>query len=200
MTKTFSKVLAVILSICVLFAVPVTANAETDGIVLSGGAVVTAYGDWHDDYVESVIIKIEGNVTDFAAENILTVGKGSSVANLKTLAVSGASYEFTSVVSAEGVVTNGTFKVLVPLNSKIDHAETYNFCFPAGTFTDGENLSEEYTFSVSGNAIIETLEVEEVPVTPIQKLIIYLSGLNPEGFWKKALDFLIAALSWFVNI
>lgn len=192
MIKTFSKVLAVILALCVLLTLPVIAGAEDASIKLSNGSVAAVYGDWNTDYVESVVIEVRGDVSAFASDVIVTVGAGDSSSNIKTVAVSDASYEFTS---------KGSVKVLVPFYAYFDHGETYNFCFPAGTFMDEDgNLSEEYTLSVSGNAIIEKLDVEEVPVTPIQKLIIYLSGLNPEGFWKKALDFLIAALNWFVNI
>lgn len=192
MTKTFSKIMAVILSLCVMFSVGVMANAQEATFALSGGKLNLAYGDWDDDYVETVEISIAGGMTNLAADVILTVGKGDSLANVKTLAVSGASWS---------IGTDGTFSVTVPMNIEIDHAETYNFHFPAGTFVnaDGEK-SEEYTFSVTGNEIIETLEIEEVPVTPIQKLVVWLDNMDVGDGWRDIINFIISILNWFMAI
>lgn len=192
MTKTFSKIMAVILSLCVMFSIGVMANAQEATFALSGGKLNLAYGDWDDDYVETVEISIAGGMTNLAADVILTVGKGDSLTNVKTLAVSGASWS---------IGTDGTFSVTVPMNIEIDHAETYNFHFPAGTFVnaDGEK-SEEYTFSVTGNEIIETLEIEEVPVTPIQKLVVWLDNMDVGDGWRDIINFIISILNWFMAI
>ncbi len=201
MTKALSKILAVILSVCILFAVPIMANAEENVIELSNGVIVAVEGDWESDYVDSVIVKVDGDVVNFAADTILTVGSGASFSNLKTLSVAGAVYTFSGTGESGGDYHGDDFTVTVPLDIHVNHAETYNFRFPEGTFVNVDgSVNEEYTFSVTGNEFIEAIDVEEVPVTPIQKLIVYLSGLNAEGFWKKLLDFLIAALTWFVNI
>ena len=192
MTKTFSKVMAAILALCVLFAVPVIASAEDATIKLSNGSVTAVYGDWNTDYVESIIIEVRGDVSALASDVIVTVGSGDSYSNIKTVAVSGSSYEFTS---------KGSVKVLVPFYAYFDHGETYNFCFPAGTFMDEDgNLSEEYTFSVSGNAIIETLDAEHVPTKPIEKLIVWLYSLNPQGTWLDVVNFVVNILNWFLTI
>ena len=193
MTKTFSKVLAIILSLCVLFSLPVMAGAEDNTFVITSGDVQkTNQGNWKEDYIGSVTIKLTGDIYDTASDVLLTVGAGESASDLKTIMVKDA-----AVAVAIGTSVTVSFSI----DMAVSHEETYNFYFPAGTFVDEDgNLSEEYTVSISGNKLVEMLDTESIPVTPIQKLIVYLSGLNPEGFWKKALDFLIAALNWFVNI
>lgn len=192
MTKTFSKIMAVILSLCVMFSVSIMANAQESTFALSGGKLNLAYGDWDDDYVETVEISIAGGMTNLATDVILTVGKGDSLVNVKTLAVSGANWS---------IGADGTFTVTIPMNIGIDHAETYNFHFPAGTFVNAAGeTSEEYTFSVTGNEIIETLEVEEVPVTPIQKLVVWLGNMDVSGGWKDVINFVISILNWFMAI
>ena len=103
--------------------------------------------------------------------------------------------------ATETMYSKGSVKVLVPFYAYFDHGETYNFCFPAGTFMDEDgNLSEEYTFSVSGNAIIETLDAEHVPTKPIEKLIVWLYSLNPQGTWLDVVNFVVNILNWFLTI
>lgn len=197
MTKAFSKVLAIILSVCVLFAVPVTANAGDATVVPVSGKVLSVNGSWENDYVETITIVISGDVLAFSDNAVVTVGSGSSKSNLFTINASDVSL----LISPGSDTDFGGVTVSIPFNNYVSHAETYNFYFAEGTFVNSDGaVSEELNISVSGNDIIEAIEVEEVPVTPIQKLIVYLSGLNAEGFWKKLLDFLIAALTWFVNI
>lgn len=192
MTKTFSKVMAVILSLCVLLSAGVMASAENTGFALSGGKINAAYGDWGDDYVQSVVIGVNGSIADLAGDVTLSVGKGESLANVKTLAINGAEWT---------VDSNGTFTVTVPLNIKIDHAETYNFHFPAGTFVNADGESNEaYTFSVTGNEIIETLEVEHVSTKPIEKLIDWMYTWGAEGFWLDVINFVVDILEWFLYI
>ena len=59
MTKTFSKVLAVILSLTVLFALPVMASAEETATFAVNGKLYGVEGDWHDDYVTDIAIELK---------------------------------------------------------------------------------------------------------------------------------------------
>lgn len=192
MTKTFSKVIAVVLSLCLVFAVPVMASAEGEKVALSGGKLIAAVGDWSIDYVDYVEIEVSGDVWDFAGDTILTVGAGEAADDIATVEVNGATYSFTA---------DGTFTVKVPLDITVDHSETYNFCFVDGAFVNEENIaSEEYTFSVSGNAIIETLEVEHVSTKPIEKLIDWMYSWGAEGFGLEVINFIVKILNWFLYI
>ena len=197
MIKTFSKLLAVILSLCVVFAVPVTAAAEENSLVSVDGKLLSVTGSWENDYVETITLVISGNVLSYADGAVITVGTGTSNSDLASYNASGSGL----LITPGADTSNGGVTVSIPFNRTVSHIETYNFYFAEGTFTNADaGVSEELIVSISGNTLVEAIEVDEVPVTPIQKLIVYLSGLNPEGFWKKALDFLIAALNWFVNI
>lgn len=192
MTKTFSKVIAVILSLCLVFAVPVMASAEGETVALSNGKLVSAAGNWNNDYVDYVEIEVSGDVWDFAGDTILTVGKGESVTDVKTVAVAGATYSF----SAEG-----KFTVKVPMGITADHSATYNFRFVDGAFVNADGVaSEEYTFSVTGNEIVEAMEIEHVSTKPIEKLIDWMYTWGAEGFWLDVIDFIVSILNWFLYI
>ena len=192
MTKTFSKVIAVMLSICLMFTVAVAAGAQSNTVKLSGGKLVSAAGSWDSDFISYVVIEVKGDVWDFGSDTILTVGTGDSVSNITTLAVKGSGYSFTP---------KGTFTVTVPLNININHAETYNFRFVEGALKSEDGaLSEEYIFSVSGNAIIETLDVEHVSTKPIEMLIDWLYTLGAEGTWLDVINFVVSILNWFLTI
>ena len=78
---------------------------------------------------------------------------------------------------------------------------TYNFYFAEGTFVDADGaLSEELTVSVSGNDIIEALDVEHISVKPIEKLIDWMYTWGAEGFWLDVINFVVSILNWFLYI
>lgn len=192
MTKTFSKVLAVILSLAVLFAVPVMANAEETTFALTG-SIYGVEGDWDDDYVQTIAIEVKGEIANFAEGAVVSVGTGAEVANILTAKIADIGYALTP--------GGGSAVVIINFNNYINHAETYNFYFAEGTFVseDGKN-SAELTVSVTGNDIIEALDVEHVSTKPIEKLIDWMYTWGAEGIWLDLIDFIVSILEWFLYI
>lgn len=193
MTKTLSKILAVVLSVCMLFAVTVTAGAEDVATFAISGSLSSVTGDWDDDYADLITIKIDGNIKGFSDEAAITVGTGSESSNLDTFNVNELGWAFTP--------NGGEASVTIPFVNYVNHAETYNFYFAEGTFVDVDgNLSEELTVTVTGNDIIEALEVEHISVRPIEKLIDWMYTWGAEGFWLDIIDFVVSILNWFLYI
>lgn len=192
MTKTFSKILAVILSLCVLFAVPVLANAEEATTFAVAGALDSVTGNWDDDYAETIAIKVTGNVSTHAEDAVLTIGTGSDLSNIATVAVGDCGL---AISDGKEII------VFIPFNNYVNHAETYNFYFAEGTFVSADGaVSEELTVSITGNEIIETLDVEHISVKPIEKLIDWMYTWGAEGFWLDIIDFIVDILEWFLYI
>lgn len=193
MTKTLSKILAVVLSVCMLFAVTVTAGAEDVATFAISGSLSSVTGDWDDDYADLITIKIDGNIKGFSDEAVITVGTGSESSNLYTFSVNELGWAFTP--------NGGDASVTISFDNYVSHAETYNFYFAEGTFVDVDgNLSEELTVTVTGNDIIEALEVEHISVRPIEKLIDWMYTWGAEGIWLDIIDFVVSILNWFLYI
>lgn len=192
MTKTFSKILAVILSLCVLFAVPVLANAEEATTFAVAGALDSVTGNWDDDYAETIAIKVTGNVSAHAEDAVLTIGTGSDLSNIATVAVGDCGL---AISDGEEII------VFISFNNYVNHAETYNFYFAEGTFVSADGaVSEELTVSVTGNEIVEMFEVEHISTRPIEKLIDWMYTWGAEGFWLDIIDFIVEILEWFLYI
>ena len=192
MAKTLSKLFAIVLSICMIFTVSVIANAEELSTVSVSGTLYDVSGNWEDDYAEKITIIINGDVVALAEDAVVTVGAGTSDSNLFSFNAG----EISSLITPGGGVT-----VFVPFNNYVNHAETYNFYFAEGTFVsaDGE-LSEELTLSVTGNEIVEKIDVEHISVRPIEKLIDWMYTWGAEGFWLDVIDFIVSILEWFLYI
>ena len=192
MAKTLSKLFAIVLSVCMIFTVSVIANAEELSTVSVNGTLYDVSGNWEDDYAEKITIIINGDVVALAEDAVVTVGAGTSNSNLFSFNAG----EISSLITPGGGVT-----VFVPFNNYVNHAETYNFYFAEGTFVsaDGE-LSEELTLSVTGNEIVEKIDVEHVSVRPIEKLIDWMYTWGAEGFWLDVINFVVSILEWFLYI
>ncbi len=192
MTKTLSKLLAFVLSVSMLFTVSVMVNAEEFSTVSVSGTLYDVSGNWEDDYAEKITILINGDVVALAEDAVVTVGAGTSNSNLFSFNAG----EISSLITPGGGVT-----VFVPFNNYVNHAETYNFYFAEGTFVsaDGE-LSEELTLSVTGNEIVEKIDVEHISVSPIEKLIDWMYTWGAEGFWLDIINFVVSILEWFLYI
>ncbi len=193
MTKTFSKVLAVILSLAVLFALPVMASAEEETATFAvNGKLYGVEGNWSDDYVSDIAIELNGGIVNFGEEAAVSIGFSGALDNYKTIPQANLGYSLTP---------DGKIVVILAFNNTINHAEVYNFYFPAGTFVDENGaLSEEYTLSVSGNELVEALEVEHVSTKPIEKLIDWMYTWGAEGFFLDIIDFVVSILEWFLYI
>ena len=192
MTKTFSKVLAVILSLAVLLALPVMASAEETATFAVSGKLYAVEGNWSDDYASDIAIELNGGITGFGTDAAVSVGFSGELDNYKTIPQANLGYSLT---------TDGKIVVIIAFENYINHAEVYNFYFPAGTFVDENGaLSEEYTLSVSGNEIIETLDAEHISTKPIEKLIDWMYTWGAEGFWLDVINFVVSILEWFLYI
>lgn len=192
MTKTLSKLLAVVLSVCMLFAVPVMANAEETATFAVSGKLSSVTGNWDTDYAETVVLEIKGAVKNVCEGAVVTVGAGESLSNVKTVNIASDTVVFDAT---------GRIYVYIPFINYVNHAETYNFYFAEGTFVspDGE-LSEELTVSITGNEIIEALDIEHISVKPIEKLIDWMYTWGAEGFWLDVINFVVKILNWFLTI
>ena len=193
MTKTFSKFIALVLAVCMLFAVPVVANAEEIATFNVTGVLDSVDGNWENDYAETITIRVKGYVQTYADGAVVTVGTGSETANLFS-----RNFDGLGLVLTPG---GGDIYVSVPFGNYVNHAETYNFFFAEGTFVspDGE-LSEELTVSITGNEIIEALDIEHISVKPIEKLIDWMYTWGAEGFWLDVINFVVKILNWFLTI
>lgn len=192
MTKTLSKVMAIILALSMLFAVPVMAGTEEAATFAVSGSLASVTGNWDTDYAEMIVIKIKGGAKSIGEGAAVTIGFGDSLSNIKTVNVSSADCVFES---------NGDVLVYVPFINYVDHAATYNFYFAEGTFVSEDGAtSEELTVNITGNEIIETLDVEHISVKPIEKLIDWMYTWGAEGFWLDVINFVVSILNWFLTI
>ena len=194
MSKTLSKILAVVLSVCMLFAVPVMAAAEDEVATFAVNAsVYSVSGNWDTDYAEMVTIKVRGGVKDINEGAVVTVGVGDSLSNIRTVTIETLACVFEA--------DSGVIYVSVPLVNYINHAETYHFYFEEGAFVNADGaVSEEITVDISGNDIIETLEVEHISVKPIEKLIDWMYTWGAEGAMLDIINFIVSILEWFLYI
>ena len=193
MTKTLSKIFAVMLAICMLFAVSATAGAEENATFEVSGSLSGVTGAWDEDYAEIITIKIKGNVNGYSDDAVITVGMGEATSGFAAFNVSDIGCALTP--------GGGDVTVSLPVCNYVNHAVTYNFYFAEGTFVDADGaLSEELTVSVSGNDIIEALDVEHISVKPIEKLIDWMYTWRAEGFWLDVINFVVSILNWFLYI
>ncbi len=191
MTKTFSKVLAVILSLCVLFAVPVCAGAEDDAFAISGSNFKAITYIWKDDYIGKLKMTVTGGMDAVVSEDVLvsiTVNDGSA---FRTVRVS----------DAEISISGGTAEMTFHIEQYLNHADVYSFTIPAGTFKNADGkLNEEYTASITGNELLETIDADDVPVTPVEKIIQWLKGYLADETIGWLAKIVIDVLNWFITI
>lgn len=175
MKKTFKKVLAVILAMTVLAFIPVIAFAA-DGFSISSASIKALSGTWKDDYVERVQITLEGDGRKLATDGaILTVGTNDEGNNMMTVMCSDVSVSF----SGKNTV------IEFNLNQRLDHGTVYNFVIKEGAFASARNIKNDaYKISVTGNALIETVDVTpyDVPHNPIYKFINWMEEKNATLF------------------
>lgn len=190
MTKTFSKVLSVVLAICMLFAVTVMANAEASTFELTASSAKAATGNWDDDYIGKVVLTFNGSADKLAATDALVVIYAGDTA-------------FKTVKVSEAVVAIGSDEVTitVPFENTVSHAQSYKFAVVEGAFTAADGAANaESSITVTGNELVESLDVEHVSTKPIEKLIDWMYTWGAEGFWLDVIDFVVSILNWFLTI
>lgn len=186
MTKTVNKFLAVLLAIAMIFSFSVIGFAETGTFNLKSGDAVAASGNFKKKYVKDLKITVKSN-------NDLVLGDNFSVS------VSGTdgqnkTYNASNAKSID--IKGKTATITVSYESAMAHEAEYTITVAEGSFkTADEKLSKEYSFTTTGNLILEKLNVDR-PSTPMQKFIKWLSS------WKYAdlIRPIINLLKWFDSL
>lgn len=185
MTKTVSKLLAVILAIAMIFSFSAVGFAEAGTFNLKSGNAAAAKGNFKNKYVENLKITVKANVE-------LTLAESFSV---KISGTDGQKKEFDS--SNATVSVNGkSVTITVPYKGTMEHDADYTVTVAAGSFSSADGKTNaEYTFTVNGNLILEKLNVDR-PSTTMQRFIKWLSS------WKYAdiIKPIINLLKWFDSL
>ena len=191
MKKTFIKVLSLVLTAVMLFALPVIGSAEEENFNISMGSVAAASGTWKDDYVENLKVELKGTVYGFGSNDvILTIGVNGSTDNVITVRTS----DIISSSFSAGAVT-----VIFRLDRRLSHADTFNICVKEGAFANRNGaVNNEFNISTTGNLIIETLEIkqDELPKSPIEQLIVLIENWEYGKYFMWA----VAIMRWFLSL
>ena len=193
MTKTLSKVLAIILSLSVLLAMPVMANAEEAATFAVTGSLYSVEGDWDDDYAATIAVEVEGALSAPNEDAYVSVYVGDATEAYINTSIKSLGYALSA--------GEGNIVIFIPFNNYINHAETYTFFFEEGPFVSEDGaVSEELAVEITGNEIIEALDVEHVSTKPIEKLIDWMYTWGAEGIWLDIINFVVSILEWFLYI
>ena len=188
MTKAISKAISLLLAVGLMFSLSAISFAADDSLEISGCDVTSASGNWNADYVERVrlVLNCKADRLNLSGSSVLlTVTDADNL--IKTVTVNDASVSF----------SGGTVTVEFSLSQKLVHADNYDFNFSEGAFKDaGGRATAAYTYSESGNMIIEAINVSPIAIRPIDKLIIYLSSSK----YSKLLFPVIFVLKWFASL
>lgn len=168
MKKSIKKVLSVILAMTILFTIPVIAFAADDTFDFDSVSIRALTGTWKKDTVDRVQITITGAGRKLLTNDvILTVGTNDAANNICTVTLADATVEFTGKKTI----------IEFDLNKKLDHSKVYNFLIKEGVFGTTRNAENNaYKLSVTGNVLVETLDVTpyDVPNNPIYRWINYM--------------------------
>lgn len=193
MTKTLSKVLAIILSLSVLLAMPVMANAEEAATFAVTGSLYSVEGDWDSDYAATIAVEVEGALSAPNEDAYVSVYVGDATEAYINTSIKSLGYALSA--------SEGSIVIFIPFNNYINHAETYTFFFEEGAFVSEDGaVSEELAVEITGNEIIEALDVEHVSTKPIEKLIDWMYTWGAEGIWLDIINFVVSILEWFLYI
>lgn len=180
MTKTANKFLAVLLAIAMIFSFSVSGFAETGTFSLKSGSAVAASGNFKDKYVSDLKITVKSNSELVLADGFSVNVKGTDGQN-KTYNSS----------NAKKIDINGkTATITVSYEAGMAHEAEYTVTVAEGSFktADGK-LSAEYSFTTTGNLILEKLNGDR-PTTTMQKFIRWLSGWKYADIIKPIIDLL----------
>lgn len=188
MSKSLSKILAFVLSAIMIIAMPVFASAQDQLFEISSAGIASAEGDWKCDHVDTLTVRLDCDAQDFGTSDVLmTVSRESDNEVIKTV----------SKADAEVLYAGDYIEISFTLDATLDHAETYVFSVSENSFKDSDDMGNSaYTFSESGNLIIEAIESEPVALNPIQRLINFLEGTKI----AKYLAPIIMLLRWFDSL
>ncbi len=185
MTAQVKKVFSVLLAIAVIFSLAVVGSAADEGFKLKSGEAVAASGNFKDKYVGELVIMVSADSTLKITDDFsLTVTGTDGVKKLY----------FAADVSVKYGTNNAS--VTVSYESGMAHESEYTFTVAAGSFkNDKGKLSDELSFTTSGNLILEKLNVDK-PSTTMQRFIRWLSGWEYAYLIKPIIDL----LKWFDSL
>ena len=179
MSKTMRKILSFVLALTVVFTIPVIAfAADTEYFGYSIVSVSAVNGDWKNDYVDTVKIVLRGTgKKTVGTGTVISVGTNEDADNIAVFTKGDIKASFSG--------SNTTIEL--KLDKTLDHGTEYKFKIHEGAFaaSDGK-VNYPYTFTATGNAIIETLN-EELAINPIQKLIVWLQNWEYGWLFKPAI-------------
>lgn len=185
MTKTVNKFLSVLLAIAMIFSLSVIGFAAGETFGLKSGSAVAASGSFKDKYVANLKITVKSNNALIAADDFSVNIKGTDGQN-KTFKSSDAKIE----------INEKTAVITVAYESAMQHEAEYTVTVAAGSFKDSDGkLSKSYSFSTTGNLILEKLNGNR-PSTTMQKFIKWLSSWKYADIIKPIIDL----LKWFDNL
>lgn len=186
MTKSFSRVMAIILSLVMLIALPVVSGAADAEAEISNVNLTVVSGKWSDDYVGTLRLTFDCDATKAVGSTLITVSRNSERNIIGVVKLEDASVS----------VSGNTVSVEFDLDRTIEHSDTYIFAVNEGAFTaDDGTVNAGYAYSMTGNALIEAIDKEEIAVSPIQQLIVWLKSFNA-SWLKPIIDILI----WFTKL
>ena len=174
MKKTFTKILSFVLAAVMLLSIPVIAAAEDAGkFDFTVGQVSAASGKWRDDYVETLKVVIKRGATAYAADGvILTVGTNDTSDNVAVVTRA-------DIISANFRTNDLTLEFKI--SCKLNHGDTYTIAIKEGAFKDRNGaVNNEFKFSATGNAIIETLDIEDLELqkSPMEQFVVWIDSLE----------------------
>lgn len=185
MTKTVNKFLSVLLAIAMIFSLSVIGFAADETFGLKSGSAVAASGSFKDKYVANLKITVKSNNALIVADDFSVNIKGTDGQN-KTFKSSDAKIE----------INEKTAVITVAYESAMQHEAEYTVTVAAGSFKDSDGkLSKSYSFSTTGNLILEKLNGNR-PSTTMQKFIKWLSSWKYADIIKPIIDL----LKWFDNL
>lgn len=188
MTKSIKKIFAVLLTLTVIFSVPVIAGAVDETFDYQLVSTKAVSGRWKDDYAGRFRIVLSGKGNSLGENDvILTFGTNETADNFAVVRKSDASVSFDS----------GKTVIEFNIDKVLNHQDEITFAIKDGAFKAADGSTNAgYLFKLSGNAIIESLDKEEIAVNPIEKLIIKIQE------WKYGwmLYPVVLVLQWFLSL
>lgn len=182
MTKTIKKTCSLLIALAMLFSLSVIGFAADDSFNLVSADVVAYSGDFKEQRVDSITLTVK---TESAVE----------MADGFTLTVTGLDGTHKCLNKSDVVMeiyTEDSAEIVLNYNGEMSHEIDYSFSISEGSFVCGDAVSEQYDVEISGNLVLEALNVDR-PSTTMQRLIHWLES------WKyaKYIQFIIDLLKWF---
>lgn len=182
MSKTIKRTLSVILAAMMLFSLSVIGFAADDSFNLVSADVVAYSGDFKEQRVDSITLTVK-------AESAVELTDGFTLTVTAPDGTHRCLYKSDVVLE---VYTEDSAEIVLNYNAEMSHEIDYCFSISEGSFVSGNAVSEQYDVEISGNLVLESLNVNR-PSTTMQRLISWLES------WKyaKYIQFIIDILKWF---